>query len=57
MSRSIQLLTSVLLVVLLLGFVPMWLHHSGVGYPINGRLTTRLLVLFVLLAFGTGEIR
>jgi len=52
MNPSIRIVATVLLVLLLLAFLPLWPYSAGWGFYPSGGLGVLLLVLIVLIVSG-----
>lgn len=54
MSRTVQLILAVILLLLLLGALPVWPYSSSWGYFPSGGLGLLLIILLVVVLAGGG---
>lgn len=52
MNRTAQLIVAVVLVLLLIGFLPIWPYSGGWGYVPGGIVGLLLIVLILMMVLG-----
>lgn len=55
MNRTLQLVITIILVLLLIGLLPAWPYSSGWGYYPSGGVGLLVIVVVLMLLFGGGR--
>ena len=55
MNRTLQIVVTIILVLLLIGLLPAWPYSSGWGYYPSGGVGLLVLIVVVLLLVGGGR--
>jgi len=55
LNRTLQLVITIILVLLLIGLLPAWPYSSGWGYYPSGGVGLLVIVVVLMLLFGGGR--
>lgn len=54
MNRTLSIVLTIVLVIILLGLLPVWPYSSGWGYYPSGGIGLLLLIIILVLIFARG---